>query len=104
MLASKLPIETNCFTIFSCIRGYSETERDCPVCNKLNIQLMDALRAQSEARGQHEVFHNTLDRSSEPFSVVAEYFERGLFNKLLIVEEEGVGGPEVTLRSVSLSL
>ncbi|XP_055550391.1 vacuolar protein sorting-associated protein 11 homolog [Wyeomyia smithii] len=71
-----------------CIRGYSETERDCPVCNKKNIQLMDALRAQSESRGQHEVFHNLLDRSSEPFSVVAEYFGRGLFNKLLIVEEE----------------
>ncbi|XP_053694260.1 vacuolar protein sorting-associated protein 11 homolog [Sabethes cyaneus] len=71
-----------------CIRGYSETERDCPVCNKKNIQLMDAFRAQSESRGQHEVFHNLLDRSSEPFSVVAEYFGRGLFNKLLIVEEQ----------------
>ncbi|EAT44793.1 AAEL003887-PA [Aedes aegypti] len=71
-----------------CIRGYSETERDCPVCNKKNMQLMDTLRAQSESRGQHEAFHNLLDRSSEPFSVVAEYFGRGLFNKLLIVEEE----------------
>ncbi|XP_058450947.1 vacuolar protein sorting-associated protein 11 homolog [Malaya genurostris] len=71
-----------------CIRGYSETERDCPVCNKTNIQLMDALRAQSESRGQHEAFHNLLNRSPEPFSVVAEYFGRGLFNKLLIVEEE----------------
>ncbi|XP_058823942.1 vacuolar protein sorting-associated protein 11 homolog [Topomyia yanbarensis] len=71
-----------------CIRGYSETERDCPVCNKTNIQLMDALRAQSESRGQHDPFHNLLDRSLEPFSVVAEYFGRGLFNKLLIVEEE----------------
>ncbi|XP_039431655.1 vacuolar protein sorting-associated protein 11 homolog [Culex pipiens pallens] len=71
-----------------CIRGYSETERDCPVCNKKNILLMDALRAQSESRGQHEAFHNLLDRSPEPFSVVAEHFGRGLFNKLLIVEEE----------------
>lgn len=71
-----------------CIRGYSETERDCPVCNKKNIQLMDTLRALNESRGQHEAFHNLLDRSPEPFSVVAEYFGRGLFNKLLIVEEE----------------
>ncbi|XP_055606181.1 vacuolar protein sorting-associated protein 11 homolog [Uranotaenia lowii] len=71
-----------------CIRGYSETERDCPVCAKKNIQWMDALRAQSESRGQHEAFHNLLDRSPEPFSVVAEYFGRGLFNKLVIVEED----------------
>ncbi|EAA08178.5 AGAP002665-PA [Anopheles gambiae str. PEST] len=70
-----------------CIRSYTDTERDCPVCNKNNMQLIEALRAQSEARDQHEMFHDLLDRSPEPFSVVADYFGRGLFNKLLIVEE-----------------
>ncbi|KFB46003.1 AGAP002665-PA-like protein [Anopheles sinensis] len=70
-----------------CIRSYTDTERDCPVCNKNNMQLIEALRAQSEARDQHEMFHDILERSPEPFSVVADYFGRGLFNKLLIVEE-----------------
>uniref|UniRef100_A0AAG5D1K0 Vacuolar protein sorting-associated protein 11 homolog n=2 Tax=Anopheles atroparvus TaxID=41427 RepID=A0AAG5D1K0_ANOAO len=70
-----------------CIRSYTDTERDCPVCNKNNMQLIEALRAQSEARDQHEMFHDILDRSPEPFSVVADYLGRGLFNKLLIVEE-----------------
>lgn len=70
------------------------------MCNKKNILLMDALRAQSESRGQHEAFHNLLDRSPEPFSVVAEHFGRGLFNKLLIVEEED-GRTEVGSRSRS---
>uniref|UniRef100_A0A182QH22 Vacuolar protein sorting-associated protein 11 homolog n=1 Tax=Anopheles farauti TaxID=69004 RepID=A0A182QH22_9DIPT len=77
-----------------CIRSYTDTERDCPVCNKNNMQMIEALRAQSEARDQHELFHDLLDRSPEPFSVVAEYFGRGLFNKLLIVEE---GDPQVEI-------
>uniref|UniRef100_A0A182SC25 RING-type domain-containing protein n=1 Tax=Anopheles maculatus TaxID=74869 RepID=A0A182SC25_9DIPT len=77
-----------------CIRSYTDTERDCPVCSKNNIQLIEALRAQSEARDQHEMFHDLLDRSPEPFSVVADYFGRGLFNKLLIVEE---GDPQMDI-------
>lgn len=48
---------------------------------------MDALQAQSESRARHEIFHNLLNRSTEPFSVVAEYFGHGMFNKLFIVEE-----------------
>uniref|UniRef100_A0A6B2EKS8 Vacuolar protein sorting-associated protein 11 homolog n=1 Tax=Phlebotomus kandelakii TaxID=1109342 RepID=A0A6B2EKS8_9DIPT len=70
-----------------CVKGYSENDKDCPACHSKNMQILDALRAQSESRGQHEAFHNLLDRSPEPFSVVAEYFGRGLFNKIVIVEE-----------------
>ncbi|XP_049547404.1 vacuolar protein sorting-associated protein 11 homolog [Anopheles darlingi] len=77
-----------------CIRGYSETERDCPVCNKNNMQQIEALRAQSEARDQHEQFHNMLERSSDPFAVVADYFGRGLFNKLVLYEEESAGADQ----------
>lgn len=73
---------------FSCVRGYSENDKDCPVCHTKNVQLVDALHAQSQSRGQHELFHNLLDRSTEPFSVVAEYFGRGLFNKIVLVEED----------------
>lgn len=50
--------------------------------------MRNTLQAQSESRNQHETFHNSLDRSREPFSVVAEYFGRGLFNKIVIVEED----------------
>lgn len=51
------------------------------------MQLIDALQAQSESRARHETFHNLLDRNAEPFSVVAEYFGHGMFNKIVIVEE-----------------
>lgn len=70
------------------MRGYSENDKDCPLCHAKNNALVNALRAQSESRGQHEVFHNLLERSIEPFSVVAEYFGRGMFNEIVIVEEE----------------
>lgn len=71
-----------------CVREYSENDRDCPVCHIKNKQLQDALHAQSEARGQHEMFHNLLHRSPEPFSVVAEYFGRALFNKVMFFNED----------------
>lgn len=60
------------------------------MCHCKNAQLKDAIHAQSESRDQHEDFHNLLDRSTEPFSVVAEYLGRGLFNKIIIVEEEEI--------------
>lgn len=74
--------------INSCLRGYSENDRTCSVCNSKNAQLVDALRAQSESRGQHEAFHNLLERSVEPFSVITEYFSRGMFNEIVLVDEE----------------
>lgn len=52
------------------------------------MQLTDVLQAQSESRAQHEQFHNLLNRSNDPFSVVAEYFAHGMFNKILIVDEK----------------
>lgn len=57
------------------------------MCRAKNLQLVDALQAQSESRAQHETFHNLLNRSTDPFSVVAEYFAHGMFNKIFIVEE-----------------
>lgn len=75
---------------FSCIRGYSENEKVCPLCHAKNMQLIDALQAQSESRAQHESFHNLLNRSNEPFSVVAEYFGHGMFNKIVIIDESEV--------------
>lgn len=78
--------QLNLFPI-SCIRTYSESEKDCSVCHARNSQLSEALCAQNEARNQHDTFHNILDRSHDPFSVVAEYFGRELFNNILIVDE-----------------
>jgi vacuolar protein sorting-associated protein 11 len=65
------------------------------VCHKNNLRLCETLRAQSEARGQHEQFHNILNRSPEPFSVVSEHFGRGLFNKIMIIDDDLTGDDQV---------
>lgn len=43
---------------------------------------------QSESRSKHNEFHRKLNDSVEPFALVADYFGRGLFNKILLVDED----------------
>lgn len=52
------------------------------------LQLMEKLQAQIDSRDQHDGFHNRLDRSTEPFALVAEYMGYGLFNEIVIVNED----------------
>lgn len=52
------------------------------------VKLMGELQAQTDSRDQHEGFHNRLDRSTEPFALVAKYMDRGLFNQIVIVKED----------------
>lgn len=76
--------------MFSCVRAYSETDSNCPVCHVKNAGIMDTLLAQQESRTKHNEFHSMLDRSPEPFSLVAEYFGRGLFNRIVIFDENNL--------------
>lgn len=71
-----------------CIRSYSETEKDCMVCRKKNIQINDMMYNQNETRNRNNVFRDELGTSHEPFSVIADYFGRGLFNKILLVSDD----------------
>lgn len=71
----------------SCVRAYTETDSECPLCHAKNSGIVDALRAQQESRKQHDEFHGQLNRSSEPFSLLAQYFGYGLFNRIVIFDE-----------------
>lgn len=55
-----------------------------------NAGIIDTLLAQQESRTKHNEFHSMLDRSPEPFSLVAEYFGRGLFNRIVIFDENNL--------------
>ena len=47
----------------------------------------DVIKAQDQqgsGRDLHEQFHHQLERSADGFSVVADYFGRGVFNKVYI--------------------
>lgn len=71
-----------------CIRSYSETEKDCMVCRKKNMQLQELLMKQNNGRNQTSDFDDKLKGSIEPFSVIAEYFTKGYFNKKPLLNEE----------------
>jgi hypothetical protein len=71
-----------------CIRSFSETEKDCMVCRKRNTQLIDQMHMQNEGRNKNEVFQTHLIDSNEPFNVVADYFSRSLFNKIVLLSDD----------------
>lgn len=45
-------------------------------------KLLDIIRAQEQSKDLHEQFHQQLERASDGFTVVAEYYGRGVFNKV----------------------
>lgn len=77
-----------------CIRSYSETEKDCMVCRKRNMQFQDVMLKQNETRYMRHELKDELMCSHEPFSVVAEYFSKGLFNKIVLVSDDDEQGKE----------
>ncbi|XP_033108411.1 vacuolar protein sorting-associated protein 11 homolog isoform X2 [Anneissia japonica] len=70
-----------------CFEGYAENDQECPVCAPENKKVLDIIRAQEQSRDLHEQFHRQLEKSSDGFSVVADYFGRGVFNKVTLVTE-----------------
>lgn len=79
-----------------CIRSYSETEKDCMVCRKKNTNLQDMMHKQNESRNKNNVFNEQLAASHEPFSVVADYYGRGLFNKIVLLSDDDDDARETT--------
>ncbi|XP_041361621.1 vacuolar protein sorting-associated protein 11 homolog [Gigantopelta aegis] len=70
-----------------CFESYAENDTECPVCAAENRKIMDIIRAQEQTKDIHEYFHNQLERSQDGFSVVADYFGRGVFNKLTLITD-----------------
>ncbi|XP_076240073.1 vacuolar protein sorting 11 isoform X2 [Calliopsis andreniformis] len=70
-----------------CFERYSENENECPACLPNNKKLLDIIRAQEQSKDLHETFHSLLDRAEDPFSLVADYFGRGVFKKLMVITD-----------------
>lgn len=71
-----------------CLRSYSETEKDCMVCRKRNNKLQDVIFNQNEERNKNRTFSEQLNTSQEKFSVIANYYGRGLFNKIVLLSDD----------------
>lgn len=79
-----------------CVKSYSVNEKDCSVCMKENLRLNELIQrstSQMDEQLQNDTFHNTLNRSKDHLQVLSQYFSRGLFNKICIVEEKDENTP-----------
>ncbi|CAL1686711.1 unnamed protein product [Lasius platythorax] len=79
-----------------CFQSFSENENECPACLPNNKKLLDIIRAQEQSRDLHETFHSLLDRAEDPFSLVADYFGRGVFKKLTVITDTDKSLPTPT--------
>lgn len=64
--------------------GRDETggsDAECPLCKPQHDTIKAIRRAQIEVTDQHELFEETLKKSSDRFGTVAEFFSRGVMNK-----------------------
>lgn len=48
---------------------------------------------QEQNRDLHDTFHDQLDKAEDGFSLVADYFGRGVFNKLTVVTDAPIQMP-----------
>jgi tetratricopeptide (TPR) repeat protein len=59
---------------------------ECPICKPSNDTIKAIRRAQIEHTGQHELFKDALERSSDRFGTVSEFFGRGVMTAAPILE------------------
>ncbi|XP_031570001.1 vacuolar protein sorting-associated protein 11 homolog [Actinia tenebrosa] len=77
-----------------CFESYADNDNECPICAPENKKVLDIIRTQEQTKDLHEQFHNQLERAPNGFSVVADYFGRGVFNKVtLVTTGQGRGAP-----------
>ncbi|KAG8569456.1 hypothetical protein GDO81_014420 [Engystomops pustulosus] len=74
-----------------CFESYAESDSDCPTCLPENRQVLDMIRAQEEKKDLYDHFQHQLKFANDGFSVVADYFGRGVFNKLTLITDAPTG-------------
>ncbi|XP_078494941.1 vacuolar protein sorting-associated protein 11 homolog [Ciona intestinalis] len=86
-----------------CFESYADSDTECPVCSPKNRKILESLREQEQTLASsmalHEQFNNQLKRSTDGFSVIADFFSKGVFNKITLVTDSdtsskgATGGP-----------
>ncbi len=64
----------------------TDRKTECPICKPSNDTIKAIRRAQIEHTGQHELFKSSLERSSDRFGTVSEFFGRGVMATASTVE------------------
>jgi len=98
-----------------CFESYADNENECPICAGKNRKLIEDLRHQEQLMSNshhfHEQFTTQLRKKAtngggEGFSVIADYFSKGVFNKVTLLDDTSDAGgnnPFVTSSSRSSS-
>jgi hypothetical protein len=71
-----------------CFQSFCEDENECPACQPDNKNLLELLKAREYNKDLHETFHSQLEKAHDGFSVAAEYFGRGVFNKYKVIRDD----------------
>jgi len=64
-----------------CFQALADNDQECPKCAEENNKILDIIRSQEAGKGKHDQFHAQLEKAEDGFSIVAEYFGRGLFSQ-----------------------
>ncbi|KAL7292944.1 hypothetical protein TKK_0013397 [Trichogramma kaykai] len=70
-----------------CFQSFSENENECPACMPTNKKWLDIIKAQEQSKDFHETFHCLIDRTEEPFSLIADYFGHNVFKQIMVIAE-----------------
>jgi len=70
---------------FLCLHSFHhrclfDNDTECPKCAPSTKHVLELIHSHEASAHEHEQFFKKLEGSSDGFSVVAEYFGRGLFN------------------------
>eukprot|EP01135_Chromosphaera_perkinsii_P001580 Nk52_evm50s207 gene=Nk52_evmTU50s207 len=68
-------------------RCLGDNEGVCVICQQENRKIMDIVKAQEDNAAHHESFFKHLEGSEDGFAVIADYFGKGVFNKLTLVSD-----------------
>ena len=64
-----------------CFQSFPESQTECPECAKANKHIIDIIKSQCQSRDHRDSFHSQLEKADDGFSVVADYFSRGMFRR-----------------------
>jgi vacuolar protein sorting-associated protein 11 len=83
-------------THFLCMHSFhqrclGDNERECPLCAPANRTILEIKRSQEANAARHDQFFRQLEAADDGFAVVADYFGRNVFNRIVLMDG-GSGG------------
>ncbi|XP_045478377.1 vacuolar protein sorting-associated protein 11 homolog [Harmonia axyridis] len=73
-----------------CFQSFCDEDQGCPTCQPENKNLLELLKAREHTTDLNETFHSQLEKAHDGYSVAAEYFGRGVFNRYKDITNKAV--------------